>query len=111
MLRRIFGVGVLVLMLGVLLAGPAAAAPQPVGETTDRNGVHYTIYEETKSDGKLYRYYVEDGALGGGARSSMRFSPRTNGMESAAFIAATLLFAASVLAIYRRTNLQTLLHG
>lgn len=111
MLRKTFGVTLIVLVLGMVLAVPAAAAPQPVGETTDGNGVHYTIYEETKADGKLYRYYVEDGALGGGARSSMRFSPRTNGMESAAFVAATLLFAASVLAIYRRTNLQTLLHG
>ncbi|HWH31953.1 MAG TPA: hypothetical protein VNU01_04720 [Egibacteraceae bacterium] len=97
-------------VLGAVLAAPAAAAPQPV-DRVERNGVMYTVYEERKpGDPNTYLYYVEDGALPG-TSGGLRFSARQNGMESAAFVAATLLFAVSLLAVYRRGTMQGLLHG
>ena len=109
MLRRILSFALLIGVIATVLAVPAAAAPTAVGRV-QRDGVSYTVYEETKpGDPNLYRYYVEDGALGG-SRSSLRFYKRESGMESVAFIAVTLLFAASVLAVHRRGNLMTLLH-
>lgn len=107
MLRRMLMLAMTLAMLVTLLMAPATAAPQPVGRV-EKGGVTYTVYEERKpGDPNLYRYYVEDGALGGG--SSYRFSPRGSGMESAAFIAATMLFVASVFAVYRRLSLLRLL--
>lgn len=111
MLRKIFGLALLIGMLGVMLAAPAAAQQRRAIDRVERNGVMYTVYEEKRpNDPNTYLYYVEDGALGGSRSSNLKFYKRENGMESAAFIAATLLFAASVLAIHRRSNLMNLLH-
>ena len=110
MLRRILSLAILIGVMAAILATPATAAPQAVGRE-ERNGVMYTVYEERKpGDPNLYLYYVEDGAMGGGSSNSLRFYKRENGMESVAFIAVTLLFAASVLAVNRRANLMSLLH-
>jgi hypothetical protein len=111
MLRRIFGLTLVIGVLGTVLIAPASAAPQAVGRVV-RDGVQYTVYEETRpGDPNLYRYFVEDGALPGasGPRLQMTMTPRGSGMETAGFIAATLLFAASVFAVYRRLTLLRLL--
>lgn len=110
MLRKTFALALVTGLLATMLAVPAAAAPQPVGRF-ERDGVHYTVYEERKpGDPNLYRYFVEDGALGGSG-NRLRLVPRASGMESAGFIAATLLFAASAFTVHRRRNLLRLLES
>lgn len=110
MRRRIISVALLVAIVGALLAAPAAAAPQAVGRVQDRNGATYTVYEERRpGDPNLYRYYVEDGALGGSR--SLNLYRRQSGMETAAVIAVTLLFASSVMAVLRRRSVLGLVTG
>lgn len=107
MLRRMLTFAIMLAVLTTVLLAPAAAAPQPVGRYQDR----YTIYEERRpGDPNLYRYYVEDGALPG-TGGGLHFSPRQNGMESAAFIAATALFLLSAFAVYKRSSLMRLVQG
>lgn len=107
-MRRIISLAMLVAIVTALLAMPAAAQPQPV-DRVQRDGVWYTVYEEQKpGDPNLYRYYVEDGALGG-SNKTLRLYRRTSGMESAAVIAVTLLFSASILAVARRRSVLDLL--
>lgn len=109
MLRRTLMLVLALTMLATLFLVPASAQARMVGRE-QRDGVNYTVYEVPPAEpgGDRILYYVEDGALGGGS-SSYRFSPRGSGMESAAFIAATLLFLASIFAVYRRLSLLRLL--
>lgn len=104
MLRRIFMLMLLTGVLSVLLVGPAAAAPVPVGRYQDR----FTVYEERRpGDPNLYRYYVEDGAIKGSG--GLQFLAREDGMESVAFSGSFLLFVAAAFAVYRRNSLNQLL--
>lgn len=110
MLRRMLTFAIMLAVLTTVLLAPAAAAPRPVGRV-QRGGVGYTVYEERKpGDPNLYRYYVEDGALPG-TGGGLHFTPRQNGMESAAFIAATTLFLLSAFAVYKRSSLMRLVQG
>lgn len=111
MLRRMLMFALTLAVLTTVLLAPAAAAPQPVGRT-EKGGVGYTVYEERKpGDPNLYRYYVQDGALPGTGARTYSFAPRENGMESAAFVAATALFLLSIFAVYKRSSLIRLVQG
>ena len=111
MLRRMLTFAIMLAVLTTVLLAPAAAAPRPIGRT-EKNGVGYTVYEQAPSQpgGDRILYYVEDGALPG-TGGGLHFSPRQNGMESAAFIAATALFLLSIFAVYKRSSLMRLVQG
>jgi len=112
MLRRMLTFAIMLAVLATVLLAPASAAPRPI-DRVQRNGVNYTVYEQAPSQpgGDRILYYVEDGALPGTRARTYSFAPRQNGMESAAFIAATALFLLSAFAVYKRSSLMRLLQG